>query len=186
MSCSASCLSTKAKRSSPNTQARECCSVLQCVVVCCSELQCAMSLHKGKEELTKHTGKSVLQRVAVCCSMLQHVAACRRVGQCVAVCCSVSRLFKMVHLSLSNAQARECCSGLQRVVGCRMVLQCSCSALHCDEVCCSVLQCVACLEKDTEKLTKEEARKRFSHRWRGGGLGSRPIFKKFHESYARS
>ena len=37
-----------------------------------------------------------------------------------------------------------------------------------------------------EKKGQREIRERDICSWRGGGLGSRPIFKKFHETYAPS
>ena len=73
----------------------------------------------------------MLQCVAVCYSVLQHVA----------VYCFRYSLFWRVHHSVYPRSAAlkcvvVCCSVLQCVVVC-------CSALQCITVCCSVLQCVA-------------------------------------------
>jgi len=87
---------------------RDCCSVLQCVVVCCSVLQCVavccsvlqcVALHDGGHSFIRHDCCSVLHftmggtassvvTVAVCCSVWQCVAVCGSALQCVAVCCS--------------------------------------------------------------------------------------------------
>jgi len=55
-----------------------------------SQIDCAIvPRHVTHMNASSHTGRSVLQCVAVCCSVLQGVAVCCSVLQCVAVCCSV-------------------------------------------------------------------------------------------------
>jgi len=55
-----------------------------------------------------------------------------------------------------------------------------CSVLQCVAVCCSVLQCFEW------EVSHHETCHTYERATRGGGLGSRPIFKKFHETYAPS
>jgi len=115
--------------------------LLQCVAVC----------QKRNEPVRSF----VLQCVARCCSVLQHVRSARRlfnilrcsVLKCAAVCCSVLQCVAVGcsnlsrHLQNQNHQRQKCL----KPVG-YFVLQCvavCCSVLQCVAVCCSVLQCVA-------------------------------------------
>ena len=98
----------------------------KCVAVCWSVLQCQKKpLVLESLERKRHSGRYVLQCVAVCCSVLQCVAVGCSVLQWAAVCCSA----KKRHIS-----TRVCCSVLRCTAVC-------CSVLQCVAVCCSVLQC---------------------------------------------
>ena len=67
------------------------------------------------------------------------VAVCCSVSQCVAVCCSVLQCVSVNELVSVLQCVAVCCSVLQCVAVCSSV----CCVLQCVAVCCSVLQCVA-------------------------------------------
>jgi len=100
-------------------------------------------------ELSRLTGCSVLQCVAVCCSVLQCVS------QCVAACCTrICKIFRRT----GCVRGEVFCSVLQRVTVCCNVLRCSavcCTSicqlslaswlacvLRCAAVCCTPTHCI--------------------------------------------
>ena len=128
----------------------QCVAVLQCLAGCCSVRRlsetchvtnipirrtlsiwltpsinassCATCMRAFVREYSAASG--VLQCVAVCCSVLQHVG----VLQCVAVCCSVL-LPACGRLSEKIALFLVCCSVLQRVAACCSMLLPACRPL---------------------------------------------------------
>jgi len=112
-----------------------CCTMLQCVVVCCSVLHCVA--------LCCTVSQNVAACVAVCCSVWQCGAVCCSALQCVAVRCGVKQ------------RVAAYCSALQCVTVCCSVYIRDlisqepyiplfvCHMTHSNDLCCSVLQCVA-------------------------------------------